>query len=70
MKYFANVINKNEEIEYRHGVYWLKFYIPINRIKNFNIIPVGIEKEAPDFFKEVIKNLKEYKKLTKNSREN
>ena len=61
-------IYSTEEIEYRYGVYWLKFYIPRQKIKNFNITANGLEHEAPSFFKKIIETIKEYKKLVKHDK--
>ena len=69
MRYFSDLINKNEEIEYRFGVYWLKFHIPNKKIENFNIIASGLETEAPRFFKKIIEIIKEYKKLVSNNKQ-
>ncbi len=43
LRYYGEVIENSEDIEYRVGVYWMKMYIRKEKIKNFNIVAVGNE---------------------------
>ena len=51
--------------QYQLSVYWLKFYLR-DYIKNFNIFPGGLDQNRPIFFKEMIKNIIEFKNLYSN----
>jgi hypothetical protein len=69
LRYFGDIILNNESIEYRTGVYWLKMYINKNKINNFNIVAVGNEKEAPQFYLSLINLFKNFKTYIKKDKE-
>ena len=52
--------------QYQFFVYWMKFHIGKDYLPNFNIIPVGEEKERPKFLTFMINSIQKMKTLYKN----
>ena len=48
--------------QYQLSIYWLKFHLR-DYLENFNIIPTGLDKDRPLFFKEMIRNITLFKDL-------
>ena len=45
--------------QYQFSIYWMKFYFR-EYLKNFNVIPVGLEKDRPKYFGKMIVCFKKY----------
>ena len=45
--------------QYQFSIYWMKFYFR-EYLKNFNVIPVGLEKDRPKYFGKMIECFKKY----------
>ena len=45
--------------QYQFSLYWMKFYFK-EYLKNFNILPMGLEKDRPKIYSLMIENLKKF----------
>jgi len=45
--------------QYQFSLYWMKFYFK-EYLKNFNILPIGLEKDRPKIYSLMIENLKKF----------
>jgi hypothetical protein len=58
-KQFQYIKNKSNLFFYCFSIFWLKFQMK-NSLKNFNIIPGGLEKDRPKFFDKMIEAYLEF----------
>ena len=45
--------------QYQFSIYWMKFYFK-EYLKNFNILPMGLEKDRPKIYSKMIEDSKKF----------
>jgi endonuclease/exonuclease/phosphatase family metal-dependent hydrolase len=58
---FKYIVWNYNKCAYQLSVYWLKFHMKELKLKNFNIIPSGSEKDRPVFYNNIIYSLNKIK---------
>ena len=62
LRNFMYIIKNISRPQYQISIYWLKFYLR-DFLDNFNIIPCGLEKNRPIFFRKMVESIDSFKTL-------